>query len=155
MPVRRQILVGLAAGVVFLVLDGLLNGNPFAQRVYAVYRPIARSSVDAVAGSLVDLAYGLILVALFVTLRHCLPGRTDLAKGLSFGLIVWLLRVVMRVAGEWVVTTVPASAHAYTLLGGLVQMLLVAGLIALLHPERRTAAPVGHSRRAAGRPASG
>jgi len=131
----RRIVVGLAAGVVFLILDGLLNANPLAQQVYAGYRPIARSSVNVLAGSLVDLAYGLILVALFVTLRHCLPGRKGLTKGVSFGLMVWFLRVVMRVAGEWVTTTLPPSAHAYSLVAGLVQMLLVAIVIALLLPQ--------------------
>jgi hypothetical protein len=50
-----------------------------------------------------------ILVALFLTLRPSLPGRTSLLKGLSFGLMVWFLRVVMRVAGEWVTTTVPTA----------------------------------------------
>ena len=146
---RRQILVGLAAGVAFLVLDGLLNGNPVAQRLYVAYRPIARSSVNALAGSLVDLAYGLVLAALYVTLRGCLPGRRDLSKGVSFGAMVWFLRVVMRVAGEWVVTTVPVSAHVYSLVAGLIQMLLVAGVIALLLPERRPAAD-GTSGQAAG-----
>lgn len=130
----RQIVVGFVAGVAFLVLDGLLNANPVARQAYAVYRPIARSSVDAVAGSVVDLAYGLILVALFMTLRHCLPGSTSLTKGLSFGVMVWFLRVVMRVAGEWVMTMVPLSTHVYSLAAGLVQMLLVAGAIALLLP---------------------
>ncbi len=139
----RQIVVGLAAGVAFLLLDGLLNANPVAQQLYAAYRPIARSSVNALAGSLVDLAYGLILVALFVTLRHCLPGRTGLMKGMSFAAMVWFLRVVMRVAGEWVTTTVPASALAYSLVAGLVQMLLVGVLIALLLP-RQHAAVTGH-----------
>jgi hypothetical protein len=83
----------------------------------------------------VDLAYGVILVALFLTLWPGLPGQTSLMKGLSFGVIVWFLRVVMRVAGEWVTTTVPTSTHAYTLAVGLVQLLLVAGIIALLLPS--------------------
>ncbi len=131
----RQILVGLLAGVVFLVLDGILNANPLAQRLYAVYQPIARPSVNALAGSAIDLAYGVILALLFVTLRESLPGQTILTKVLSFGLIVWFLRVCMRVAGEWVTTTVPPSVHAYTLAGGLVQILLVAGIIALLLPD--------------------
>jgi hypothetical protein len=135
----RQVVVGLVAGVAFLILDGVLNANPVAQRMYAVYGPIARPSVNAVAGSVVDVAYGLILVALFVTLRHCLPGATSLTKGMSFGAMVWFLRVVMRVAGEWVMTTVPPSTHAYSLLSGLVQMLFVAGLIALLLPAQQTA----------------
>ncbi len=135
---RRQVLVGLVAGVAFLVLDGALNANPLAQRLYAAYQPIARPGVNALAGSVVDLAYGLILAALFVTLRPSLPGRTTHMKALSFGLMVWFLRVCMRVAGEWVMTTVPAPAHAYTLVTGLVQVLIVTGVIALLLPEPRT-----------------
>src|SRR5512136_1236961 len=135
----RQVLVGLLAGVAFLVLDGILNANPLAQQVYAVYRPMARSSVNAAGGSLVDLAYGLILVALFVRLRRCLPGHTGVMKGMSFGLMVWFLRVVMRVAGEWVMTTVPVSTHMYSLAAGLVQMPLVCGIVGLLCPEPDTA----------------
>jgi hypothetical protein len=134
----RQFLVGLAAGVAFLILDGVFNANPLAQQLYAAYQPIARPSVNVLAGSAVDLAYGVILAALFVMLRTSLPGRTNLAKGLSFGLIVWFLRVCMRVAGEWVVTVVPAPAHAYTLVAGLVQVLIVAGIIALLLPQPHT-----------------
>lgn len=131
----RQIVVGLIAGVAFLVLDGLVNANPLAQRLYAAYEPIARPSVNAAAGSAVDLAYGVILVALFLTLRPSIPGRTSIMKGVSFGLMVWFLRVVMRVAGEWVTTTVPPTTHAYTLVAGLVQVLLVTGVIAHLLPQ--------------------
>jgi hypothetical protein len=135
----RQMVVGLFAGVAFLILDGLLNANPLARRLYAAYQPIARPSVNALAGSAVDLAYGVILVALFLTLWPSLSGRTSLSKGLSFGLMVWFLRVVMRVGGEWVTTTLPTSTHAYTLVTGLVQVLLVAGLIALLPPQPHAA----------------
>jgi hypothetical protein len=136
----RQILVGLIAGVTFLLLDGVLNANPIAQRLYTAYQPIARESVNALAGSAIDLAFGVLLAALFSTIRASLPGSTTIAKAVSFGLIVWFLRVCMRVAGEWVVTVVPAHVHAYTLVAGLVQMLIVAGIIALLLPERHTIA---------------
>ncbi|MCG6925229.1 MAG: hypothetical protein LJF30_07965 [Acidobacteria bacterium] len=131
----RVIAVGLAAGVALLITDALLNANPLAQRLYAAYGPIARSNVNALAGSLIDLAYGSILAVLFVALWSGLPGETRLVKGLSFGLMVWFLRVVMRVASDWVATTVPLSTHAYTLVGGLVQILLVAVLIAVLLPR--------------------
>lgn len=33
----RQIVIGLIAGVAFLVLDGVLNANPLAQWLYAAY----------------------------------------------------------------------------------------------------------------------
>ena len=38
----RRIVVSLAAGVAFLLLDAILNANPVAQHVYAAYRPIAQ-----------------------------------------------------------------------------------------------------------------
>ena len=47
----RQIVIGLIAGVAFLVLDGVLNANPLAQRLYAAYEPIARPNVNVLAGS--------------------------------------------------------------------------------------------------------
>jgi hypothetical protein len=131
----RVVVVGLAAGVALLVTDAVLNANPLAQRLYAAYGPIARPGVNALAGSLIDLAYGLILAVLFVTLWPSLPGETGLLKGLSFGVMVWFLRVVMRVASEWVTTTVPPSAHVYSLVGGLIQVLLVTALIAALLPR--------------------
>jgi hypothetical protein len=131
----RQVLVGVVAGVAFLILDGVLNANPLAQRLYAAYQPIAKPGVNALAGSAIDLAYGIVLVLLFVTLRPSLPGQTNLTKAVSFGLIVWFLRVGMRVAGEWVMLAVPVRVHAYTLIAGLVQMLIVACIIALLVPR--------------------
>jgi hypothetical protein len=80
-----------------------------------------------------------ILALLFATLRPSLPGRTSLVKALSFGLMVWFLRVCMRVAGEWMVTVVPAHVHAYTLAAGLAQILIVASIIALLLPQTEAA----------------
>jgi hypothetical protein len=135
----RQVAVGVVAGVAFLILDGVLHANPLAQRLYAPYQVIARPSVNALAGSAIDLAFGVVLVFLFVTLRASLPGESSVTKALSFGLLVWFLRVCMRVAGEWVMTVVPVQAHVYTLAAGLIQMLIVAWIIALLLPEAQTA----------------
>jgi hypothetical protein len=81
----RHVVVGLVAGVAFLILDGALNANPLARELYAAYKPIARWSVDAMAGLMVDLGYGVILAVLFQVLRPSLPGRGGYAKGLSFG----------------------------------------------------------------------
>jgi hypothetical protein len=131
----RVVSVGLAAGVALLITDALLNANPLARRLYAAYDPIARPSANALAGSAIDLVLGVILAVLFVTLWPSLPGETGLVKGLSFGVMVWFLRVVMRVASDWMTTTVPVSAHIYTLGGGLIQILLVAALIAVLLPR--------------------
>jgi hypothetical protein len=52
----RYIIVGIASGILFGILDALINANPLAQRLYDVYKPIARTSVNFVAGILIDLA---------------------------------------------------------------------------------------------------
>jgi hypothetical protein len=122
---------GLAGGVLFGVLDGVINANPLAQRLYEAYKPIARTSVNPVAGILIDLAYGFILAGLFLLLHRSLPGATGWIKGLSFGLIAWFFRVLMSVASQWVMYRVPPAALAYTLLTGLVEMLLVGLLFGL------------------------
>ena len=132
----RQIAVGLGAGFLLLVLDGVIHANPLAQRLYAVYEPLARPRVNALLGSAIDLAYGVILAVIFVRLLPSLPGSSGVAKGLSFGLLVWFLRVVMSVAGEWVTKTTPPATHAYVLLTGLLQIVVVSVLLgALLTPR--------------------
>ncbi len=132
----RLIVVGLGAGLLFLVLDGVIHANPLAQSLYAAYGPLARPGVNALLGSMIDLAYGLVLAALFVRLRPSLPGRSGVAKRMAFGLVVWFLRVVMNVAGQWITWTVPPSTHVYTLSAGLVQVAAVSVLLgALLTPR--------------------
>lgn len=116
--------------MVFAILDGLLNANPLAQRLYAVYRPIVRQSVNAPLGLLFDIISGVVLAALFVGLSPALPGGR-LTKGLAFGLMVWFLRVAMGVAAQAVMFNVPGSALAYSLITGLVEMSILGLLCGL------------------------
>jgi len=55
-------------------MDGLINANPLAQRLFEVYRPVSRTSVNAVTGITIDLAYGFIMAAIFLLLYNSLPG---------------------------------------------------------------------------------
>ena len=124
----RYALASLAGGVLFLVLDGVLNANPLARRLLSPFAPIARPSVNALAGSLLDLAYGFILAWLFLMLAPALPGTTGHVKGLSFGLLVWFLRVFMSAAAQWVMFRLPAATLGYMLAAGLVEMLALGAL---------------------------
>jgi hypothetical protein len=40
------ILFSIVSGILFAILDGVINANPLAQRLYAVYKPIARTSIN-------------------------------------------------------------------------------------------------------------
>jgi len=123
--VARYTIVSIASGVLFGILDGLINANPMAQRLYDVYKPIARSSVNLPAGIVIDLVYGFVLAAVFLLLHQSLPGQSGLVKGLSFALLVWFFRVVMGVASSWMMFEVPAGALLYTLVAGLGEMLIL------------------------------
>jgi hypothetical protein len=133
----RYLPASLAAGFVLVVSDAAIHANPLAVSLYAYLRPIARSSVNPALGTLIDFGYGFALAALFVGLRPSLPGGSGWSKALSFALVVWFLRVVMGVLGSWMTTTAPATAHAYTLVAGLVQVLLVSVVLgSILGPGR-------------------
>ncbi len=125
------IIVSIIGGVLFGVLDGLINANPFAQRLYEAYKPIAKTSLNALAGIAIDLLYGFVMAGVFLLLYASLPGEAGLVKGISYALITWFFRVVMYVASQWMMFNVPASALLYTLVSGLGEMLILGILYGL------------------------
>lgn len=130
-------IVSIASGILFGVLDGLINANPIAIKLFEAYKPIARTSVNFVAGMIIDVLFGFILAALFWLLWASLPGEAGLVKGVSFALMVWFLRVVMSVAAQWMMFKVPLKALLYSLLAGLGEMLILGILYGLaLQPAK-------------------
>jgi hypothetical protein len=121
----NYIAVSVISGILFGILDGLINTNPMAIKLFEVYKPIARTSVNFVAGLMIDLVYGFVLAALFLLVRPSLPGEVGLVKGVSFALMVWFFRVVMGVASQWMMIKVPFRTLLYTLLAGLGEMLIL------------------------------
>lgn len=121
----QKILIGLAGGVLFGVMDALINANPLARRLMAVYQPIARTNFNAPAGIAADLVYGLVMAFLFVLLAPALPGQSAALKGLMFGLIAWFFRVLMSAVSQGLMFNIPAATLAYSLLAGLAEMLVI------------------------------
>ena len=134
----RYTLVSVAGGALFAVMDALINGNTLAQRLYEIYAPIARTTVNVTAGFLMDLFFGFALAAIFSLLYESLPGSSGLAKGASFAVIVWFLRVVMYAASQWMVLNIPAETLLYVLATGLGEMLVLGAVFGLaLKPQGR------------------
>jgi hypothetical protein len=117
--------------LLFGVLDGLINANALAQRLYRVFQPIARQSINVAAGVAIDLFYGFVMAGVFVLLYRSLPGESGLAKGISFALVVWFFRVVMMVVTQWMTWKVPLPALLYTLVTGLLEMVILGLLFGL------------------------
>jgi hypothetical protein len=127
----RYIITSIMGGILFGVLDGVINANSLAQKLYQVYKPIARTSINPLAGILIDLAYGFVMAGVFLLLYKSLPGGTGLVKGLSFGFLVWFFRVVMSTASQWVMFKVPVETLLYSLVAGLGEMLILGILYGL------------------------
>ncbi len=127
----RYVIVSVVSGVLFGVLDGVINANPWAQKLYAVYKPIAKTSLNVTAGIAIDLAYGFVLAGVFLLLYKSLPGDTGLLKGIGFALLVWFFRVVMGAASQWLMFTVPVETLLYTLFAGLAELLVLGALYGL------------------------
>jgi len=125
---RRFIIISIASGVLFGLLDGFINANPIAVNLYAVFIPLARQSINVPAGIVIDFMYGFILAGLFLLLYQSLPGLTGVRKGVAFAIIVWFLRVVMGAASQWMMFDIPAATLLYTLASGFFEM-LVLGII--------------------------
>jgi hypothetical protein len=125
------VVVSIVSGVLFGVLDGVIQANPLAQELYAIYKPLARTTVNFQAGIVIDLIYGFALAGLFLLLYQALPNEIGLVKGISFALLVWFLRVAMYVASQFVMFEVPNEALLYTLVAGLGEMLVLGILYGL------------------------
>jgi len=121
----RYIAVSIAGGILFGVMDGLVNGNPLAVELYKVYEPIARTSVNVAAGITIDLVYGFVLAGMFILLYPGLPGKTGLQKGAAFGLLAWFLRTVMAAVSSWMMFDLGSAVFWYALGSGLVEMLVI------------------------------
>lgn len=121
----RYIIVSAVNGLLFGVMDGVINANPFAQKLFEVYKPIARRTINAPAGILIDLIYGFIIGAIFLLVYSSLPGGSGLIKGIIFALILWFFRVLMSVASNWMMFNVPARTLFYVLAAGLIEMLII------------------------------
>ena len=127
----RYIIVSIVSGILFGVLDGVIHANPLAQRLYEIYKPIARTSINPLAGIVIDLVYGCIMAGVFLLLYQSLPGETGLLKGVSFAFLVWFFRVVMYTASQWVMFNVTMEALLYSLVAGLGEMLILSVLYGL------------------------
>ena len=119
------IIVSLVSGILFGVLDGMINANPLGRRMQAVYQPITKTKINLPAGIIIDIVYGFAMAGIFIVLYDSLPGETGIVKGIIYALIVWFFRVVMSAASSWIMYKVPVKTLLDNLIAGFVEMLIL------------------------------
>ena len=125
------LIISVISGILFGVMDGFINANPLATKLYAAYKPITRKSINVPAGIVIDLIYGFVMAGVFLVLYPSLPGEAGIVKGISFALGVWFFRVLMQVASQWMMFTIPARSLLYSAIAGLLEMLVLGILYGL------------------------
>ncbi len=121
----RFIIISLISGILFAVLDGLINGNPLALKLMECYKPIAKPSVNISVGIAIDIFYGFVMCGIFLLIYNSLPSESPLIKGVIYGLIIWFFRVIMSVLSIYMTQQVPTKTLIYILLTGLAEMLII------------------------------
>jgi len=125
------IIISIVSGFLLGVMDGLINNNSLAQRLYEVYKPIAKTTINVPLGIMIDLLYGFVMAGVFILLYRSLLGETGLLKGISFAFLIWFFRVVMSVISGWMMFNIPIRTLFYTLITGLGEMILIGILYGL------------------------
>jgi hypothetical protein len=137
MNVKRLIVAGVAASVLFLVLDMMLGavGGLVAADVFGVpfdQPPGIQAKIKF--GLLFELINGFMLALIYAVIYRCLPGQ-GWHKGISFGLIVWGLRVVMWAFSTYMMTDLPPALIAITVVTGLIEVLILGVVIAAIYRD--------------------
>ncbi len=119
------IVVSVLGGILFAILDGVINANPLAQNMNAVFQPLARKSLNLLTGIVIDLIYGFVVAGVFLLLYKSLPGNSGVIKGLCLGILIWFFRVVMSGISQWIMYVVPIKTIVYSILAGLGELLIL------------------------------
>jgi hypothetical protein len=129
--VIRFIIVSISSGVIFGFLDGVINGNPYAQKLFESYKPIAKSLINIPLGITIDIIYGFVMCWIFLVIYNSIPATSGVLKGLIYGLALWFFRVFMSVITTYMTLQIPPKTLLYVALSGLIEMLIIGSFYGL------------------------
>jgi cellulose synthase/poly-beta-1,6-N-acetylglucosamine synthase-like glycosyltransferase len=140
MNTKRLIVAGIAASVLFLVLDAVLGtaGGFIGAQVFglSVEQPPGIEDKMMIA-PVFELINGFMLAVIYAVIHPSLPGQ-GWKKGISYGLIVWGLRVVMWAFSTYMMTDMAPVLIVINGVTGLIEVLILGIVIAAIYkaPER-------------------
>jgi hypothetical protein len=140
MNVKRLVVAGIVASVLFLVLDMVLGtaGGFIGVQVFGLpFEQPPGFEAKVKYGFIFELVNGFMLAVIYAVIHPSLPGR-GWKKGISYGLLVWGLRVVMGAFSTHMMTDMSPILIAITGVTGLIEVLILCIVIAAIYkaPER-------------------
>jgi hypothetical protein len=132
METKKILLCGIVTGVLFVIFDMLIAMS--TSPVYSPYSDLAiwRTPPNILAGFVFDLINGFILVAVYMTIYKGIPGF-GWKKGLNYGIIVGLFRVVMMSFSTGVMFNVPLVLVITGLITGYIEIVLLCIILSIIY----------------------
>lgn len=136
MNVKRFVIAGIVASVLFLVLDAVFGvaGGLIGELVFGLAAGQPDES-KMMLSPVFELINGFMLAGVYAVIHDSLPGE-GWRKGLSYGLIVWGLRVVMWAFSTYIMTDMSPILIGITVVTGLVEVLILCVVIAATYKAR-------------------
>ena len=133
MNIKRLMITGITASILFLVLDAMFGvlGGIIGELVFGVSAsqpPVSKQMI----GLIFELINGFMLTVIYAIIYPALPGK-NWKKGVSYGLVVWGVRVVMWAFSTYMMTDMAPAMIVITVLTGLVEMLIICVVIAAIY----------------------
>jgi hypothetical protein len=135
MQVGRFLVAGIAASVLFMVLDMALGmaGGLIGTKVFGLSAAQPPGFEKKARFALIfEVINGFMLALIFALIHTSLPGQ-GWVKGISYGLIVWGLRVVMWAFSTYVMTDMSPILIGINVVTGLVEVLILGVVIAAIY----------------------
>jgi len=133
--VGRLVIAGIVASILFLVLDAALGmtGGLIGERLFGLSSE-QPPGIEAkmMAGLIFELINGFMLASIYAVIHPSLP-RQGWWKGVSYGMMVWGLRVVMWAFSTYMMTGMSPIAIGINVVTGLVEVLILGITIAAIY----------------------
>lgn len=135
MKTKRFLLTWFTTSIMFLFLDmlfGILGGQiTYSITREAIIQPSGTES-KFLWGILFDVINAFILVVIYALIYRCLPG-TRWQKGITYGFIIWGLRVLMWAFTSFIMFDPSPILLLITVILGLLEVIILGIIIAILY----------------------
>ena len=132
---KKILIGGLLSGAIILIMGvvfGGMSAEMYKLSPQVFWKPMGGDWFSKMV--MLDIVSGLVLACIFSIIKGALPG-TGLIKGLSFGIIVWLVGPLLGLTMTYLTMAIRAKLIGIWALNGLVNY-CIAGLVFELLDEK-------------------
>jgi zinc transporter ZupT len=132
---KRMLITGITVGILFIILDMVFA--IVTSPIYSSYSnlPIWKNPPNVAAGIIFDIANGFILVIVYAMIYNGIP-KTGWKKGLNYGVMVGLFRVLMSTFSTTVMYEIPLMIVVTNLFTGFLEIVVLCIMLSIIYEKK-------------------